>query len=73
MGKNGTGHQNAMAIIKKYLNDTAYADGTIAVRDMYDMLRDRMGFGNAEAQCIIAALTIAGAKWKPSSMTIEEY
>lgn len=73
MRKNDTGYQNAIATIEKYLNDSAYADGTIAVRDMYDMLRDRMGFGNAEAQCIIASLTIAGAKWKPSSMTIEEY
>lgn len=54
----------ARAIIKKYLKDTGYVNGEIAITDMYEMLRDRMHFGNAEAQVIIAALTLAGAEWK---------
>ncbi len=61
-----TAHADAKRIIARYLNQTGYADGSITVSDMYEMLRDRMKFGNAEAQCIIAALTIAGAKWKQS-------
>lgn len=72
MRKNDTGRRNAKAIIEKYISDTGYADGTITVSEMYDMLRRRMRFGNAEAQCIIAALTIAGAKWRPSSKPIIE-
>lgn len=65
-----TGHSNAKAIISKFLPQTGYADGSITVSDMYEMLRDRMQFGNAEAQTIIAALTLAGAQWKPSSKAI---
>ena len=70
--KKNTGHTNAKAIIKRHMSDTCYADGTITVSDMYAMLRDRMGFGNAEAQVIIASLTLAGAVWKPSSKPIDE-
>lgn len=70
--KKTTGHSNAKAIIKKFLPQTGYADGSITVSDMYEMLRDRMQFGNAEAQTIIAALTLAGAQWKPSSKPINE-
>ncbi len=66
-----TSNATAKAIIKRYLKQTGYADGSITVSDMYEMLRDRMGFGNPEAQCIIAALTLAGAQWKPSSRPIE--
>lgn len=65
-----TGHYNAKALIKKFLPQTGYADGSITVSEMYEMLRDRMQFGNAEAQTIIAALTLAGAQWKPSSKAI---
>lgn len=54
----------AKSIIKRYLKDTGYIDEQVTVVDMYDMLKNRMQFGNAEAQVIIAALTIAGAEWK---------
>jgi len=54
----------AKSIIKRYLKDTGYIDKQVTVVDMYDMLKNRMQFGNAEAQVIIAALTIAGAEWK---------
>lgn len=67
MKKNNTAHKLAKDIIKRHANDTCYFDGTITTAEMYEMFRDRFGFGNAEAQVIIAALTLAGAQWKPSS------
>lgn len=63
-------HKTARHIIKSQMKDTAYADGTIYVADMVDMLKWK-GFGKAETQVIIAALTLAGAKWKPRNEETE--
>lgn len=71
--KQTTGHANAKNIIKRYKDNTGYFDGSVTVADMYTMLRDRMQFGNAESQIIIAALTLAGAQWKPASSPAEEH
>lgn len=54
----------AKETIEAYKEMTGYFDASITQADMYDMLRYRMGFGESESRCIIAALTIAGAKWK---------
>ena len=67
MKKTNTAHQNAKEIIKRHADNTCYFDCTITTAEMYEMFRERFGFGNAEAQVIIAALTLAGAQWKPSS------
>lgn len=50
------------AIIQNHKDNTAYFDGGMTYNAMYDMLRWRMGFGNAESLVIIASLIKAGAK-----------
>ena len=54
----------AKETIEAYKEMTGYFNASITQADMYDMLRYRMGFGESESRCIIAALTIVGAKWK---------
>ena len=46
---------------------TSYFDESMTQADMYNMLRYRMAFGEAEARCIIAALVLAGAKFSKES------
>ena len=46
----GTGHTN-------------YFSGELKFADMFDMLRYRMDFGEAETELILAALVNAGAKF----------
>lgn len=60
-----SGLVNANHLIKKFMPETNFGNETITVGTMYKELRD-MGFGNAEAQTIIAALSLAGAQWKPT-------
>ena len=43
---------------------TSYYDKSMTQESMYDMLRYRMRFGEAEARVIIAALVISGAKFE---------
>lgn len=43
--------------------NTNYFSGGIKFADMRDMLRYRMGFGEAETELILAALVNAGAKF----------
>lgn len=54
----------AKETIQAYKESTCYFDGTIKQEDMYNMLRYRMNFGDAETRVIIAALVNAGAKFK---------
>lgn len=42
---------------------TNYFSGESRMRDMQDMLRYRMGFGEAETRFILAAMVNAGAKF----------
>lgn len=42
---------------------TGYFDGSVTAARMKDMLRNDMHFGEAEANTIIAALVLAGAKF----------
>ena len=43
--------------------NTNYFSGELKFSDMRDMLRYRMGFGEAETELILAALVNAGAKF----------
>lgn len=56
--------ENAAEALKKFKDETGYFDGSIKVEDMYDMLRNRMHFGVAEANVILSALIICGAKFE---------
>lgn len=56
--------KSACETIERYKNDTDYFTENISFSEMYDMLRYRMGFGYAESNVIIAALVLAGAKFK---------
>ena len=50
--------------IEAYKDMTSYFDNSMSQEDMYNMLRYRMQFGEAETRVIIAALVLAGAKFK---------
>lgn len=43
---------------------TAYFDGEISMSEMHYMLRNRMQFGEAETNVILASMVLAGAKFK---------
>lgn len=49
--------------IERSKDNTGYFDGSVTAADMKDMLRNRMRFGEAETNVIIAALVLAGAKF----------
>lgn len=54
----------AKETVEAYADMTAWFDESIPQRDMFEMLRYRMQFGEAESRVIIAALVMAGAKFK---------
>ena len=56
--------KNAREQVEMYKDMTAYFDESISEEEMYKMLRYRMSFGEAETKVMIAALVIAGAKFK---------
>lgn len=58
--------KNAMEIInrEKELHETAYLDGELTLKHMKKLLVWSMGFGEAEANFILAAMVNAGAKFK---------
>lgn len=55
--------ENAAEALKKFKDETCYFDGSLKIDDMYDMLLNRMHFGVAEANVILSALIICGAKF----------
>ena len=55
--------KKAQNLLEKYKHDTGYFSGECSEWLMYDMLRTRMKFGEAEATVIMAALVLAGAKF----------
>ena len=59
--------KTAKETVESYKDMTNYYDGSISQNEMYNMLRYRMQFGEAEARTIIAALVISGAKFKAAS------
>lgn len=58
--------KNAREILEliKEQDSTNYFNGHVSMNEIYDMLRNRMRFGSAETYVIIAALVLAGAKFK---------
>ena len=56
--------EKAKAIIEENKDFTRYFDGSSTLDQMYEMLAFRMQFGDAESKVIIAALKLAGAKFK---------
>lgn len=54
----------AKETVEAYADMTAWFDESISQRNMFEMLRYRMQFGEAESRVIIAALIMAGAKFK---------
>ena len=54
----------AKAIIEHNKDNTAYFDNSMTREEMYIMLRERMRFGIAETEVIIASLILAGAKFQ---------
>ena len=50
--------------VETYKDMTSYFDESMSEEEMHEMLRYRMGFGESETKVIIAALVIAGAKFK---------
>ena len=50
--------------IEAYKDMTASFDGSMSQSNMYEMLRYRMAFGEAESRVILAALILAGANFQ---------
>lgn len=53
----------ARETIDAYKGMTSYFDESMTQEDIYNMLRYRMHFGEAETRVIIAALVLSGAKF----------
>lgn len=49
--------------VSAYKDMTAFFDNSITRGEMYDLLRYRMRFGEAESRVIISALVLAGAQF----------
>lgn len=62
--KNCMTQDEAKKIIDKYAGETNYFSGIIDINDMWDMFRNRYGFGEAETAVILASLVRSGAKFK---------
>lgn len=56
--------KQAKETIESYKDMTSWFDNEMSQADMYEMLKYRMRFGEAESRIIIAALVNAGAKFK---------
>ena len=53
--------KHARELIELHKDNTAYFDGRMSMDEFENMLRYRMGFGNAEATTIAMALVLVGA------------
>ena len=56
--------KHARECVEAYAPLTGWFDESITLREMFEMLRYRMQFGEVESRVIIAALVMAGAKFK---------
>lgn len=56
--------KSAKEAIEAYKDLTAFFDESMTQNEMYEMLRYRMRFGEAETKVIISALILSGAKFK---------
>ena len=64
--------ETARRVLNENKNNTLWFTDGITFTDMYDMLRYRMKFGEAETLCIIASLKLNGAKIKQDKNEICE-
>lgn len=55
--------KKAKEAIDAYRDLTAFFDGSVSQTEMYEMLRYRMRFGEAETRVIIAALVLSGGRF----------
>lgn len=62
----------AWELIGQFKDETNYFSGILKLDEMRDMFRNRMGFGEAETEVILAALTIAGAKFQGEEREVTE-
>lgn len=53
----------AKETVEAYKDMTSYFDSSMSQEAMFQMLKYRMGFGEAETRVIIGALVMAGAKF----------
>lgn len=56
--------KKAKETIEEYKDLTAFFDNSMSEIEMYEMLRYRMSFGEAETRVIIASLVAVGAKFR---------
>lgn len=50
--------------VEAYKDLTNYFNGSMTRQEMYEMLRYRMQFGEAESRVIVSSLVLAGAQFK---------
>ena len=62
--KNRWSHNDCDRIIRENKDNTAWFDQSCSMDDMWEMLRYRMNFGEAETAIIIASLIKTGAHFK---------
>lgn len=61
--KNRWSHEDCKRIIKENRDNTAWFCGECSQDMMWEMLRYRMGFGEAETAVILSSLILVGAKF----------
>lgn len=62
--KNRWSYEDCDRIIRENKDKTAWFDQSYSMAEMWDMLRNRMQFGEAETTVILASLIKAGAHFK---------
>lgn len=58
-----TTKKSAKEVLDLFKDSTNYFNGHVSIHEMRDLLRNRMRFGSAETNVIIAALVLVGAKF----------
>lgn len=61
--KNRWSYDDCKRIISENRDNTAWFDGSYSMDNMWEMLRYRMGFGEAETAVILSSLILVGAKF----------
>lgn len=56
--------KKAKETIEEYKDLTGFFDNSMSETEMYEMLRYRMRFGEAETRVIMSALVVGGAKFR---------
>lgn len=56
--------KKAKKTIEEYRDLTGFFDSSMSETEMYEMLRYRMRFGEAETRVIMSSLVVCGAKFR---------